>query len=160
MVHDLLALLAKRMLEINKQKQQEIKGFLDWREGEVGARIEDLSPKTKIQSYYDHDFDNFYDVLKKKNKNLLSINPSSREKSELLKDGFQKSVDKLGPLRETIKQKDRLIDKVVYELYGLTEEEIRDCGGGEAQVECALAKVFKALSPCLNQAIGDESENV
>jgi hypothetical protein len=34
-------------------------------------------------------------------------------------------VDKLGPLRETIKQTDRLIDKVVYELYGLTEEEIR-----------------------------------
>ena len=36
-----------------------------------------------------------------------------------------KSVDKLGPLREKIYQTDRLIDKVVYELYGLTEEEIR-----------------------------------
>ena len=61
----------------------------------------------------------------KKNKNRLSINPSSREKSELLKDEFQKSIDKLGPLREKIYQTDRLIDKVVYELYGLTEEEIR-----------------------------------
>jgi hypothetical protein len=112
------------MLEMNKQKQQEIKGFLGWLEGEVGARIDDLSPKTKIQRYYDSDFDDFYAVLKK-NKNRLSINPSSREKSELMKDEFQKSVDKLEPLRETIKQTDRHIDGVVYKLYGLTEEEIR-----------------------------------
>jgi hypothetical protein len=122
-VHDLLAFLAERMLEMNKQKQQEIKGFLGWLEGEVGAKIDDLSPKTKIQSYYDYDFNDFYAVLKK-NKNKLSINPSSREKSELLKDEFLKSVGKLEPLREKIKQTDRLIDKIVYELYGLTEEEI------------------------------------
>ena len=109
---------------MNKQKQQEIKGFLGWLEGEVGAKIDDLSPKTKIQSYYDYDFNDFYAVLKK-NKNKLSINPSSREKSELLKDEFLKSVGKLEPLREKIKQTDRLIDKIVYELYGLTEEEIK-----------------------------------
>jgi hypothetical protein len=36
-VHDLLAFLAERMLEMNKQKQQEIKGFLGWLEGEVGS---------------------------------------------------------------------------------------------------------------------------
>ena len=129
-VHDLLAFLAERMLEMNKQKQQEIKGFLGWLESYLGAKVEDLTPKTKIQSYYDHDFDDFYDILKK-NKNRLSINPSSREKSELLKDEFQKSVDKLGPLRETIKQTDRLIDKVVYELYGLTEEDILIVEGRE-----------------------------
>ena len=111
MVHDLLAFLAERMSEMNKQKQQEIKGFLGWLEGFVGDRVEDLTPKTKIRSYYDHDFDDFYAILKK-NKNRLSINPSSREKSELLKDEFQKSGDKLGPLREKIDQTDRLIDKV------------------------------------------------
>ena len=37
-VHDLLAFLAERMLEMNKQKQQEIKGFLGWLEGEVGGQ--------------------------------------------------------------------------------------------------------------------------
>ena len=123
-VHDLLAFLAEKMLEMNKQKQHEIKDFLSWLEGEVGTKIDDLSPKTKIQRYYDSDFDDFYAVLKK-NKNRLSINPSSREKSELLEDEFRKSVDKLEPLRETIKQTDRLIDGVVYKLYGLTEEEIK-----------------------------------
>jgi len=33
-------------------------------------------------------------------------------------------VAKLGPLREQIERTDRLIDAVVYRLYGLTEEEI------------------------------------
>ena len=51
-VHDLLAFLAKKMLEMNKQKQAEIKGFLGWLESEVGAKVEDLTPKTKIQEYY------------------------------------------------------------------------------------------------------------
>ena len=32
---------------------------------------------------------------------------------------------KLQPLREQIERTDRLIDAVVYKLYGLTEEEIR-----------------------------------
>ncbi len=122
-VHDLLAFLAERMLEMNKQKQQEIKGFLGWLEGEVGAKVEDLSPKTKLQSYYDYDWDEFYAVLKK-NRKRLAINPSSRDKSELLKDEFRKSIAKLLPLRERIKRTDRLIDDVVYRLYGLAEEEI------------------------------------
>jgi hypothetical protein len=37
-VHDLLAFPAKRMLAVNKQKQQEINGFLGWREGYVGGK--------------------------------------------------------------------------------------------------------------------------
>ena len=44
------AFLAKRMLEMNKEKQQEIKGFLGWLESFVGAKVEDLTPKTKLQS--------------------------------------------------------------------------------------------------------------
>ena len=58
-VHDLLAFLAERMLEMNKQKQQEIKGFLGWLEGYLGAKVEDLTPKTKLQSYYEHDYRGF-----------------------------------------------------------------------------------------------------
>jgi len=37
-VHDLLAFLAEKMLEMNKQKQQEIKGFLGWLESYLGPR--------------------------------------------------------------------------------------------------------------------------
>ena len=37
-VHDLLAFLAERMLEMNKEKQQEISGFLGWLEGYLGSK--------------------------------------------------------------------------------------------------------------------------
>jgi hypothetical protein len=123
-VHDLLAFLAERMLEMNKQKQQEIKGFLGWLEGYLGAKVEDLTPKTKLQGYYEHDFDAFLAVLKK-NKKRLKIDPARREPAEALLAEFDGSMKKLGPLRERIRLTDELIDSVVYKLYGLTEEEIR-----------------------------------
>ncbi len=122
-VHDLLAFLAERMLEMNKQKQQEIKGFLGWLEGYVGAKVEDLTPKTKLQSYYEHDYESFLAVLKK-NRKKLAIDPARRKEGEDLKAEFEGSMGKLGPLQEKIRQTDELIDAVVYRLYGLTEEEI------------------------------------
>ena len=115
-VHDLLAFLAEKMLEMNKQKQQEIKGFLGWLEGFVGAKVEDLTPKTKLQSYYEHDYESFLAVLKKNGKKL-AIDPARREPAETL--------------RERIRQTDELIDAIVYRLYGLTEEEILIVEGRE-----------------------------
>jgi len=123
-VHDLLAFLAERMLEMNKQKQTEIKGFLGWLEGYVGAKVEDLTPKTKLQSYYEHDYESLLSVLKKNRKKLV-IDPARREPAEILQAEFNGSLVKLLPLRERIKQTDELIDAIVYKLYGLTEEEIR-----------------------------------
>ncbi len=114
---------------MNKEKQQEIKGFLGWLEDEIKAKVEDLSPKTKIQSYYDYDWDEFCAVLKK-NRKRLAINPSAREKAELLKDEFGKSKAKLGPLRERIERTDWLIDGVVYRLHSLSEEKIGIVEGG------------------------------
>ena len=122
-VHDLLAFLAERMLEMNKQKQQEIKGFLGWLESYLGAKVEDLTPKTKLQSYYEHDYDSFLAVLKKNGKKL-AIDPSRREPAEALRAEFEGSLRKLLPLRERIRLTDDLIDAIVYRLYGLTEEEI------------------------------------
>ena len=111
------------MLEMNKQKQQEIKGFLSWLEGFVGAKVEDLTPKTKLQSYYEHDYEGFLAVLKK-NRKKLAIDPARREPGEALRAEFEGSVGKLLPLQGCIRQTDELIDAVVYRLYGLTEEEI------------------------------------
>jgi hypothetical protein len=66
MVHDLLAFLAEQMLEMKRAKQSEIKaflGFLVWLDGEVGANVEDLTPKTKIQEYYKLQFDELLAIL-------------------------------------------------------------------------------------------------
>jgi hypothetical protein len=129
-VHDLLAFLAERMLEMNKQKQQEIKGFLGWLEGYLGAKVEDLTPKTKLQSYYEHDYESFLAVLRK-NRKKLAVDPARREPAEALRSEFEGSLRKLLPLRERIRQTDELIDAVVYRLYGLTEEEIGIVEGRE-----------------------------
>ena len=130
MVHDLLAFLAERMLEMNKQKQQEIRGFLGWLEGYVGAKVDDLTPKTKLQSYYEHDYDGFLAVLKK-NKKKLTIDPARREPAEALKAEFEGSMGKLAPLRERIERTDGLIDAIVYRLSGLTDDKIAIVEGRE-----------------------------
>jgi hypothetical protein len=74
------------VLEMNKQKQQEIKGFLGWLEGYVGAKVDDLTPKTKLHGYYEHGYKDFLAVLRK-NKKKLAIDPTRREPA----DGLDKS---------------------------------------------------------------------
>ncbi len=86
--------------------------------------MEDLTPKTKLQSYYEHDYESFLAVLKKNGKKL-AIDPARREPAETLRAEFEGSLGKLVPLRERIRLTDELIDAIVYRLYGLTEEEIR-----------------------------------
>jgi len=133
-VHDLLAFLAERMLEMNKQKQTEVKGFLGWLESYLGAKVEDLTPKTKLQGYYEHDYESFLAVLKKNSKKL-AVDPARREPAEKLRAEFEESMGKLLPLRERIRQTDELIDATVYRLYGLTEEEIGIVEGRESATE-------------------------
>jgi hypothetical protein len=95
-VHDILAFLAERMLEMNKQKQQQIKGFLGWLEGYLSAKVEDLTPKTKLQGYCEHDYASFLAVLKKNSKKL-QVDPARREPEPRAE--FEGSMGKLGPLR-------------------------------------------------------------
>ena len=132
-VHDLLAFLAEQMLEMNKPKQQEIKGFLGWLEKEIGARIDDLTPKTKIQEYYRLKFDELLAILKKNKRKLKDYDPARREPQERLRLEFDASLAKLQPLMERIAATDGLIDQIVYKLYGLTEEEIRIVEGKAAR---------------------------
>jgi uncharacterized protein YaaN involved in tellurite resistance len=122
-IHDFLAYLAEQMIELNKVKNEEIKGFLKWLEREIGAGIDALTNKTAIKEYHEHDFDHLLEVLKK-NRNTISIDPSNRRKQELLQKHFTKSMSVLAPLKEKIKTTDNLIDQIVYKLYGLTDEEI------------------------------------
>jgi hypothetical protein len=98
----------------------------------VGARVEDLTHNTKLQSYYEHDYEGFLAVLKK-NRKKLAVDPARREPGEALRTEFEGSVGKLAPLLERIRQTDELIDAVVYRLYGLTEEEIAIVEGREIE---------------------------
>ena len=122
-VHDLLAQLAEEMTRMNKEKQEEIRGFLAWLEEFGGARVDDLSNKTKVQAYYEIEFPELLSILKK-NKRKLGVDPNRRAFSEDLRREFSASMEKLSPLIARIGETDRLIDRVVYRLYGLSEAEV------------------------------------
>jgi len=122
-VHDLLAYLAKQMIELNKRKQKEIKGFLKWIEREWKVDIEDLALKTYLKEYHKHDFDEMIRIAKR-NKKLINLDPESRKFQERLEQEGNASVGKLHPLKEKIQLTDNLINQIVYKLYGLTEGEI------------------------------------
>jgi hypothetical protein len=89
-----------------------------------------LTPKKKLQSYYEHDYESFLAVLKK-NRKKLAVDRPRREPTEAIAAEFEGSVGKLLPLLGRIRQTDELIDAVVYNLYGLTEEEMAIVEGKE-----------------------------
>jgi len=123
-IHDLLAFLAEKMIEYNKAKNEEIKSFLKWLEREIGTEIESVSNKTAIKDYYEGTIDELLNILKK-NKKKLKIDPHRREFQDKVTEEFTKSTFKLIPLKQTIDATDNLIDRIVYKLYGLIEEEIK-----------------------------------
>ena len=122
-VHDLLAFQAEQMVEMNKAKGEEIRGFLHWLEREIGVEIDTLKNKTKIQDYFDLSFEELLEILKR-NRRTIAVDPSSRDFQESLEREFTNSLAKLNPLLTHIQGTDALIDQVVYQLYGLTGEEI------------------------------------
>jgi hypothetical protein len=64
-IHDLLALLAEQMIVMNKEKHKEISGFLTWLERHIGAKVDNLSNKTKIRAYHDSDLNTLFGILRK-----------------------------------------------------------------------------------------------
>ena len=122
-VHDLLTFLAEEMVEMNKAKGEEIRGFHRWLEGEIEVEIKTLQNKTKIESYFTLSLDDLLGILRR-NRQLIAPDQSSRNFQESLEREFKSSLAKLNPLLTRIEQTDALIDQVVYQLYGLTDEEI------------------------------------
>jgi hypothetical protein len=127
--HDLLAFLAEEMTRLHKEKQAEIKGFLNWLQVYLGINIDDLKNKTKIKEYYKVEVGQ-QGLLNAVGKNrraiqlAKSIDVSRREPQETIRAEFDASVAKLKPILETIELTDKLIDQIVYKLYSLTEAEI------------------------------------
>ena len=123
-VHDLLAHLAREMMELHKRKQAETKRFLAWIESELlteGVGVNDLNGKTFVQSYHDQPPEKLVEVL---GKNWRRLRTSPEVAAAQLRPAYEESLAVLGPLLRRIARTDRLIDFIVYRLYGLTEEEV------------------------------------
>ena len=138
-MHDILAFLANQMVEMNKEKQEEIKGFLKWLESRLKIQsdpkgitgIETLTRKSQVKNYLgDYQkgeapvpFEEFWKIFEK-NKAKIQANLKSRDLYEDIRSEYEKSLLKLLPLKEKLRRTDWLIDQIVYRLYGLTEEEV------------------------------------
>ncbi len=131
-VHDLLAFQAEQMVEMNKAKGEEIRGFLRWLEREIEAKIDTLRNKTAIQAYFNLSFEGLLEILKK-NRRSIAPDPSDRNFQESLEREFTRSCETLDPLLSRIQGTDELIDQVVYQLYGLDAEEIAVVEGSVSQ---------------------------
>ena len=107
---------ADKILKLNKDLINEINGFKDWLNRTY--KIDKFSKK--LDKYYELSFEDFLNELKKK-----KINIKPRETQELLKKEFEGSLSKINPLLKKIQKTDNEIDQMVYELYGLSEDEIK-----------------------------------
>nr|MBC8249116.1 N-6 DNA methylase [Anaerolineales bacterium] len=123
-VHDLLAHLAEQMIAMNKEKQAEARGFLSWLADYTGLPVEDWTLKTSLKAYHQHDWAEMRRVLDRNRRKITKVNVKGREASEQIRMEWDDSVEKLQPLLARIAATDRLIDLIVYRLYGLTEEEV------------------------------------
>ncbi len=119
------------MLDLNKRKQAEIRRFLSWLEEQLGASIDDLSGKTIIRNYLgdyqkgeeELPFEELHHRLHN-NRSRIRANLGDPAFQHRLRQEYEASLDALLPIKQRLKETDRLIDQIVYKLYGLTDEEI------------------------------------
>jgi hypothetical protein len=136
-VHDLLAHLAERMIELNKTKQAELKRFLTWLEDKLHIKpkndgstgIDSLTGKTDIQGYLgdyqkgetELSWGDFrYRLHQNRNRFAVSLGDIEGE----IQIAYEQSLTTLLPIKQDLARTDTLIDKIVYRLYGLTDAEI------------------------------------
>ena len=125
------------MIDINKQKQAEVKRFLGWVEKRLKIQpkndgstgIDSLTSKAIFQGYLgdyqkgegETPWREFHYRLYQ-NRNRFAISLSDVE-GEIQRE-YEKSLETLLPIKRELARTDALIDKIVYRLYGLTDEEI------------------------------------
>ncbi|MDR3062941.1 MAG: Eco57I restriction-modification methylase domain-containing protein, partial [Methanobrevibacter sp.] len=107
--------LAKQIINKNKELHDETNSFHKYLRSDFNvSRI-----NNKLNKYYELSFDDLYKEVKKQNKEV------TRKQKDILEKEFIESVDIIKPLKSKISNIDNEIDKKVYELYDLTNEEIK-----------------------------------
>lgn len=129
-VHGLLALLAEEMTRLHKEKQARSQAFLSWLESEVlKGPIQDQKNKTAIREFHENTFEDLLDVLKK---NKTVPDPCTSSVRETIAAEFSAAVGVLTPLKARIDATDKLIDRIVYRLYNLADDERSTVEGQES----------------------------
>lgn len=103
------------LLQLKNNLLIEMSSFKRWLK--INFEIEKLS--LNLEDYSMLTFNEFLLELKKKK---INVNP--RDVFNLLEVEFNRSLNQINPLKNEIKKIEENIDQMVYELYGLTEDEI------------------------------------
>ena len=109
-----ISVKADKMIELNKTLLNISSKFISYISDKW--QLEKISGK--IEEFYLYDFSNLLKELKKQKIVLQGMEEYS------LKEIFDSEKSKIEELKKEIEKTDKEIDKMVYELYGLTEEEI------------------------------------
>src|SRR4029077_8641924 len=122
-VHDLLAFLAERMMDLNQRQRAAARQFLTDLKDFHGIDARALNPKTKFDEFWKLDTAEVFAHLKKNRKVLspakLDLNEAAENK---IRSRFERSKSAILPLEAQIAFSDELIDQIVYRLYGLTPD--------------------------------------
>jgi len=127
-IHDLLAFLAEQMIALHRQKQSETRAFLDWLAEYTGRPVDDWALKSSLREYYAHDWAEMQRVLRRNQRRLpnvaLDVDAYKNKAAAKIQAAWQNSQETLRPLLAHIAATDSLIDRIVYRLYGLSDDEI------------------------------------
>ncbi|MBM3883760.1 MAG: hypothetical protein FJ387_29315 [Verrucomicrobia bacterium] len=125
-VHDLLAFLAERMMELNRKKRATAHQFLTDLRDFHGIEARALTPKTRLDEFWTLDTPAFFAHLHQNAKVLRAAKVDLQEAAERkLRSSFEQARTAILAVQPQTAFTDRLIDQIVYRLYGLTEDEIQ-----------------------------------
>lgn len=131
-VHDLLAFLAERMIELHRRKQAGAAAFTGWLEEQTGSQVGEWALKTVVQSFWEQPWDEIERALQKNRGRFMQAQGLRGKAAEVAllpllraaRGRWGEAAAALAPTLAAITATDRLIDLLVYRLYGLTDEEI------------------------------------
>ncbi len=128
--HDILAFLAERMIDLNQRKQTETRSFLEWLEVFTGLPVDDWDLKNSVRSFATVGWDGFRRALEDTKPRITAIKVD--DAIVTIKEHYDASTAVVLNLLDQVEITDSLINRIVYALYGLNEDEI-------ALVEARLA---------------------
>lgn len=103
------------IIELNKDLQQKKVRFIN----RIKANLEIGKISNKLDAFYDFDFKTFLSDLKKQK---LKLSLAQQDEWEEYFNAYKSEINQL---QTEIEKTDKEIDQMVYELYGLTKEEIK-----------------------------------
>ncbi len=112
--------LGQRLHDQAARISAERQGFLEWLEGTLGRRVDELGGATRIRLYNEHTLEELLSALGR-NRNRLARDVTSRSFREDLEREFIASTDRLATLSRDLAADEATADAAVYDLYGLLE---------------------------------------